>query len=521
MHNNFYFLRQLSRELKSRLVGFTVVSCFSQSKDELVLEFNNEKSSFFIKASLQSDFCCLSFPDRFARARKNSVDLFPSVILKKVEGIRQYENERSFSIMLEGNFGLLFKMHGNRANIILLESNKPVGIFRNHLKGDWELNGKGLDRTIDWSKETFLARQDSLQKIYFTFGKEVWEYIHELGFEEADIEARWTILQQIIQQLNQPVYMICDKIDKLTFSLVPTGRVINRFSDPVQAINEFYYAAIQAGSLSKEKASAIRHLQAQFESGKQYIKKNLERLDKLAGRSYYQAWADLIMANMDRIKPGSDRITLENFYNHNLPEEIKLNKNLSPQKNAEAFYRKGKNQVIEIQKLKESIESKQKDIGSIPKKIESLEGESGLLELRKQINATGITKNAQKQNSTTLPYHEFEYKGFKIWIGKNAVSNDTLTLKYSFKEDLWLHAKDVAGSHVLLKYQSGKTFPKDVIEHAAQLAAYHSKRKNESLCPVAATPKKFVRKRKGDPAGAVVVEREEVILVTPSLKANG
>jgi predicted ribosome quality control (RQC) complex YloA/Tae2 family protein len=106
--------------------------------------------------------------------------------------------------------------------------------------------------------------------------------------------------------------------------------------------------------------------------------------------------------------------------------------------------------------------------------------------------------------------------GFRIWVGKNAAGNDELTLKYSFKEDLWLHVKDVAGSHVIIKYQAGKKFPKDVIERAAQLAAYNSKRKNETLCPVVVTPKKFVRKRKGDPPGAVIVEREEVIMVVPA-----
>lgn len=102
-------------------------------------------------------------------------------------------------------------------------------------------------------------------------------------------------------------------------------------------------------------------------------------------------------------------------------------------------------------------------------------------------------------------------------MGRNAEANDELTLKRAYKEDLWLHAKDVAGSHVLIKYQAGKPFPKDVIERAAQLAAYNSKRKTDSLCPVVVTQKKYVRKRKGDPAGAVVVEREQVILVEPKL----
>ena len=115
----------------------------------------------------------------------------------------------------------------------------------------------------------------------------------------------------------------------------------------------------------------------------------------------------------------------------------------------------------------------------------------------------------------TLPYHQFEFRNFRILVGKNAVANDMLTLKFSHKEDLWLHAKDVSGSHVLIKHQSGKNFPRDVIEYAASLAAYNSKRKTESLCPVIVTPKKFVRKRKGDPPGAVVVEREEVVMVEP------
>ena len=119
-------------------------------------------------------------------------------------------------------------------------------------------------------------------------------------------------------------------------------------------------------------------------------------------------------------------------------------------------------------------------------------------------------------NHPPLPYHEFEFRGYRIWVGKNAQANDTLTSKYSHKEDLWLHAKDVSGSHVLIKHQSGKKFPKDVIEYAASLAAYNSKRRTESLCPVIVTPRKFVRKRKGDPAGAVVVDREEVVMVEPA-----
>jgi predicted ribosome quality control (RQC) complex YloA/Tae2 family protein len=100
-------------------------------------------------------------------------------------------------------------------------------------------------------------------------------------------------------------------------------------------------------------------------------------------------------------------------------------------------------------------------------------------------------------------------------VGKNARNNDLLTQKHTHKEDLWLHAKDVSGSHVVLKHRSGKPFPEDVIEIAAELAAYYSRRKRDSLCPVSYTPKKYVRKPKGAEPGAVVLEREKVLLVQP------
>ncbi len=191
MHNNFYFLRQLSPALDKAIRGFTLVSCFSQNKEELVFEFNNSRSSFFLKASLTSAFCCLSFPSTFNRARNNTVDLFPSVMLRKVVAVRQFENERSFSIALEGNWHLLFKMHGNRANAVLLNDEKPVELFRNHLKADAELRVSELDRTMDWSKEFFMAHQPALKKTYFTFGKEVWLYMNTQGFEHFDVEKRW------------------------------------------------------------------------------------------------------------------------------------------------------------------------------------------------------------------------------------------------------------------------------------------------------------------------------------------
>ena len=135
-------------------------------------------------------------------------------------------------------------------------------------------------------------------------------------------------------------------------------------------------------------------------------------------------------------------------------------------------------------------------------------------ELNSLLKEKGLRK-IKNQKEQTVPYNEFIKDGFKVWVGRNAKANDELTLKYRTKDDLWLHAKDVPGSHVLIKYESGKVVPSTVVEFAAEIAAYYSKRKTDSLAPVIYTPVKFVRKRKGSPAGAVVVEKEKVILVKP------
>jgi predicted ribosome quality control (RQC) complex YloA/Tae2 family protein len=516
VHNNYYFLRQLSARLEKELTGFTLVSCFSQNKDELIIEFNNAATSFFIKASLQSLFSCLSFPDSFNRAKKNSVDLFNSALMKKVKAIRQFENERSFSIVLEDEMELVFKMHGSRANVLLARENVVQEIFRNHLEDDLKLNIASLDRKIDWSKEAFVTHQFDLNSLYFTFGKVVWNYLKEMGFAELDIEGKWNVIQKTIQELRVPTFYMVEKNNKLIFSLVPFGKLLETFSDPILAINQFFQQYSIDSTFSAEKTSTLANLSSQLKASKNYVAKNHLKLKELQADSHYQAWADLLMANLHRIKTGDEKIEVENFYEGNRLEIIKLKKELSAQKNAEVYYRKSKNQVIEIEKLKEAIARKEKEVQILEKKISEITESKDLKSLRgKNEAASGFTK--KEKNKIILPFHEFEFKGWKIWVGKNAESNDKLTLHHSFKEDLWLHAKDVPGSHVLIKYQSGKNFPKDVIERAAELAAYNSKRKTETLCAVIFTPKKFVRKRKGEPAGTVVVEREEVILVKPRL----
>lgn len=514
MHNNYYFLRKLSAQLETIIKGSVISECFSQNKDELVIRFEIKEKSFFIKASLQSEFCCLFFQDDFTRARKNSVDLFEALIGLTVESVIQYTNERSFSIKLNAGHTLLFKMHGNRANIVLFKNGEAIQLFRNHLTTDAEIVLPKLDREIDFSFEAFEQHISDLPNLYYTFGKPVWNFLERNNFSDKSDVEKWQSIQDLLGYLKNPTYYITEADHKISLSLFPDGNILQKFKQPVEAINEFFLLYTRTFAFLQEKREALAKLKTKLQGSFSYLVKADKKLKELKEDSHYKIWADLLMANLHLVKPGQEKISLPDFYKENNLIEIKLKKDISAQKNAEVFYRKSKNQQIEIDKLNESFKSKQKEIADVQQKIAGLENAEDLKSLRSLVDASGLKQEASKKDNP-LPYHEVLFNGYKIWIGKNAQHNDTLTLKHSFKEDLWLHAKDVPGSHVVIKFQAGKKFPKDVIERAAQLAAFNSKRKTESLAPVAYTPKKFVRKRKGDPAGAVVVEREEVILVEP------
>jgi predicted ribosome quality control (RQC) complex YloA/Tae2 family protein len=386
------------------------------------------------------------------------------------------------------------------------------------LSSDFEITPEKLNQSVDFSRDNFLKNISSLRSTYFTFGKIVWNYLEERDFSRSEPEVQWQLFQQTLQMLEKPKYYLIEKHRKLALSLIPIGEIIKECFQPIEALNEFNEQLTYGQAFTQEKGRVLHQLHTKLKGNENYVSKNLQKLSELINDHHYQLWGDLIMANLNKVTMGVEKIQLPSFYD-DTKVEIKLKKELNPQRNAEVFYRKAKNQQIEINKLKEAIGQKKGEIEKLRELIELCERAEELKAIKKIISDTGLGEKEQRQ-VVNLPFHEFEFKGFKILVGKNAESNDKLTLKYSHKDDLWLHAKDVAGSHVLIKYQSGKNFPKDVIECAAGLAAYNSKRKNESLCPVAVTQKKYVRKRKGDPPGMVVVEKEDVILVEPKLFTN-
>lgn len=532
MHTNFYFLRQLAPALNLNIVGLRFMECYSQDRDELVLVFaqargkNNYYKPFYIKATLRPDFSGLLFPENVQRARTNSVELVEQVTGgeegegRAVIGVRSFLNERCLAILLEDGFTLLFKFFGNRPNLLVFQENAVIDLFNHKLAADTKLVLDALDRLIDQSWEAYERAEYDHKKLFPTFGKVVNSYLTAQGIQVKTPVERWELLQQTIHLLEQPCYYLARFEHKPTLSLLPIGEDDphrREFTEPIEAANRFFISFNGLNTFEKEKGDVLRLLDKRLKRAESLIEANLHRLIAREEGASHEEIGHILMANMHQISDRADRVTLDDFY-RDQPITIKLKPELSPQKNAENYYRKAKNEKIEAEYLQRQIDTRETEIEQTRQHRTAIESMESLKVLRKYIKQHGLLSDradAALPDDPTQAFKQVDFQGYRILIGRNAKNNDLLTQRFTYKDDLWMHARDVAGSHVVVKYQAGKTFPKTVIERAAELAAWYSKRRTDSLCPVIVTPKKYVRKPKGLAEGQVLVEKEEVVMVVP------
>ncbi|GAB3204260.1 putative ribosome quality control (RQC) complex YloA/Tae2 family protein [Pontibacter aydingkolensis] len=515
MHQNYYFLRQLTTELGYKLVGMKAITAFTQNKGELVLGFASDEKEFYIRALLTSQFTSLSFPSDFKRARANTMELMQAMQGQTVQEVVQHQNERSFYLKLTDGFILLFKLFGNRSNIILFQHGEPVELFRKKFGADADLDPLQMHRPLQQNYEAFATANGDIKKVYPTFGELPVLYLATQKYGEQTLEQKWELVQSMLDVLLAPeAYYIIRLEDKLRLSLLPIGEIIYTYTNPLEALNAYTRLYLSETGYERQHTQAKQQLERKLHVTKTVLEQSEAKIKELKHNKSYSQTADVIMANLTNIPPRATEIELYDFYTDQT-RIYTLKQGETPQKYAERLYRKAKNQHVEVQQLEEKAERKLEEAIILEDALQALLEANDYKKLKLFLREYAPLLVSKQQALQEVPFRVFETEGYKILVGKSAKNNDELTQRHSYKEDLWLHAKDVSGSHVIIKHQAGKTVPATVLEKAAQLAAYYSKRKSDSLCPVIYTPKKWVRKPKGAAPGAVVVEREKVILVKP------
>ncbi|MGB3466526.1 MAG: NFACT family protein, partial [Cyclobacteriaceae bacterium] len=395
MHLNYYFLKRLTSQLADVLTGYEAVEIFSQNKDELILSFLRHTEEFHIKAVLGTRFTALTFPQEFARARRNSVDLFRELSGLKVTDIEQYTNERSFSINFENEYKLLFKMHGKRSNIICYQGTKQLNLFNSQMKFDLGLDPKSLHRNID---QTAKAISERGTDIFPTFDQVITRRLRINGYQGDHIND-WQAVQTTLSEMSGDitVYQPTETLPpQLTlFPVEDLGAVIHLVTDDtIEACNVYFSTYTKIFFLQDEKNNVVRQLRKKIKKTDNYIRKTEDKLREIEEVSRHSELADIIMANIHNIAKNATEATLYDFYNES-DLKIKLKKDLSPQKNAEYLYRKAKNQKLEIEKLYENILAKESLKETLEAHISQVEQQESMKSLRKYVKDFQLLSNRE------------------------------------------------------------------------------------------------------------------------------
>ncbi|HRT68339.1 MAG TPA: NFACT RNA binding domain-containing protein, partial [Bacteroidota bacterium] len=245
--------------------------------------------------------------------------------------------------------------------------------------------------------------------------------------------------------------------------------------------------------------------------------KNIEKIIDLSNK-YKKYGETLISANLPNDK-GKDEIEISDFEGNLLT--IPLDKKLNIKENASKYFDKYKT----LQKQIKLSTIQQKDYES-----KYLEWQEILDDLQNINNLKDLKSHFKKWEQYYKKYMESKDKDISekfrrfeldddwtVYVGKNSENNDELTFRFAKPQDYWFHIRGASGSHTVLKGNKNTAPPKDIIRQAASIAAYYSSQRNAKYVPVAYTQRKYVRKPKGANPGAVVISKEEVVMVEPGL----
>lgn len=298
------------------------------------------------------------------------------------------------------------------------------------------------------------------------------------------------------------------------------------FKNPSELLDEFFTVKDKQDRLLSRSTDLQRLISTNIDRCNNKTKKLKNILKECEEKETYKINGDLLTSYIYMLKKGLKEISLLNFYTDE--EEyitITIDENKTPSENIQYFYKKynklKKSEESALKQLKKNEEELQY-LNSVMTNILNCESYIEIDDIKKELIETGYLKfkNTNKNNKkdkSSKPIHLLSSDGIDIYIGKNNIQNDYLTLKFANKNHMWLHTKNIPGSHVILCSDN----PSDVaLEEAGILAAYYSKAKNSTKVPVDYTTVKNLKKPNGSKPGMVIYHTNHTLYTEPSLYNN-
>ncbi len=298
-----------------------------------------------------------------------------------------------------------------------------------------------------------------------------------------------------------------------------TAMLISHAESANSLLDGFFAAADRTERTKQRAKDLLKLLMNSYERVSRKLELQKKELAECSEREVFRVCGDLINANIYQLEKGMTKCTLEDFYSGE-PREITLDARLTPAQNAQKYYTEYRKLDTAEKMLTELIEKGGEEliyIDSVFDCVSRTENEAELAEIRRELREQGYLRSGKSDEKIkkTEPLRYVSTSGYEILVGKNNRQNDTLTLKTARAADIWLHTKDIAGSHVIIRTAEKGAPDEETIMEAAELAAYHSKGRSSSQVPVDYTAVKFVKKPAGAKPGMVIFTNNKTVYVTP------
>jgi predicted ribosome quality control (RQC) complex YloA/Tae2 family protein len=291
-----------------------------------------------------------------------------------------------------------------------------------------------------------------------------------------------------------------------------------------ETMDVFYASCDNAERLKQKKADIYKVLRNYIERVEKKIAIQQDTLRDVADREKLRLYGELITANIHAIPRNAGSVSLLNYYSDTQDEyvDIPLDPNLPPQGNAQHYFKKyaraKSTYANTTRQLEESVREREY-LESALQMLDNCTTPEEIDEIRHELIEQGYMKpkrkrGTKKREPLTKPLRFKSSDGFYIYVGKNNKQNDYLTFKLAQTGDIWLHTKNMPGSHVIIK-KSGREIPDRTLEEAAILAAWHSRAKMSANVQVDYTDAKNVAKPPGAKPGMVIYTNYKTAVVTP------
>ena len=535
-----FFLHHMVEELRTELLNGRIQKINQPFEQELVLQIRSNRKSHRLLLSAHPVFGRIQLTEStFENPAQPSTFI---MVLRKylqgavIESIEQIENDRIVEITVsnKNEIGdhiqatLIIEIMGKHSNILLVDksSNKILEVikhigfsqnsYRTLLPGATYIAPPSTDAlnpfTIkDEKLFEILQTQEliakNLQKLFQGLGRDTANELEKLLTND-----KLATFRSFFKQETNPC--LTDK----SFSCVPfSSKTTENFDSLSQLLDVYYKDKAERDRVKQQASELIRRVENELQKNRQKLKKQEKELLATENAEEFRQKGELLTTFLHQVPNDQDQVILENYYT-NQPITIALDKALTPNQNAQRYFKRYQKLKEAVKYLTDLIEETKATILYL-ESVETVLNQAGLdeiAEIREELIQTGFIRRRQREKiqKRQKPEQYLASDGKTIiYVGRNNLQNEELTFKMARKEELWFHAKDIPGSHVVI---SGNLKPTDEVKtDAAELAAYFSKGRLSNLVQVDMIEVKKLNKPTGGKPGFVTYTGQKTLRVTP------